>query len=182
MGRLTIEIVSTVNTVAAASAENEGQESKIIKEPNQPGLKKKTELTGGKFATVAMMGYAKRAAIRNVMKGASFEISGISKQTGNSALQDKVAREHELKMDNVGVAKSAGAGALLGLKFGPKGAVIGGIIGLGVGFASRQVERENRYNERRRAYEFAGFKFDSARSINLERAGVTLHSGRLHQF
>ena len=68
-----------------------------------------------------------------VSAGVNFAISGVGMTTGNSALQDTIAREQEKVQESVNMAKGilggAASGVVMGASFGPIGALVGGVGG-----------------------------------------------------
>ncbi len=121
-----------------------------------------------------------------VSAGVNFAISGVGMTTGNSALQDTIAREQEKVQESVNMAKGilggAASGVVMGASFGPIGALVGGVGGAIFGGIKAETDKQRKYEERRREYEFESWKFDTARAVSLQRAGVTAGGGRLHQY
>lgn len=121
-----------------------------------------------------------------VSAGVNFAISGVGMTTGNSALQDTIAREQEKVQESVNMAKGilggAASGVVMGASFGPIGALVGGVGGAIFGGIKAETDKQRKYEERRREYEFEAWKFDTARAVSLQRAGVTAGGGRLHQY
>ena len=121
-----------------------------------------------------------------VSAGVNFAISGVGMTTGNSALQDTIAREQEKVQESVNMAKGilggAASGVVMGASFGPIGALVGGGGGAIFGGIKAETDKQRKYEERRREYEFESWKFDTARAVSLQRAGVTAGGGRLHQY
>ena len=121
-----------------------------------------------------------------VSAGVNFAISGVGRTTGNSALQDTIAREEEKVQESVNMAKGilggAASGVVMGASFGPIGALVGGVGGAIFGGIKAETDKQRKYEERRREYEFEAWKFDTARAVSLQRAGVTAGGGRLHQY
>ncbi len=141
---------------------------------------KKGLAVAGTIITVA------QEALGQISASVDFAISGVGMTTGNSALQDRVAREQEQVQETVqmakGIAGGAAAGAVMGAAFGPVGAIVGGIGGALFGGVTAEMDKERKYEERRREYEYEAWKLDTARAVNLKRSGVTIGNGRLHQY
>ncbi|MCM1232823.1 MAG: hypothetical protein NC184_05710 [Roseburia sp.] len=121
-----------------------------------------------------------------VSASVNFAVSGVGMTTGDSSLQERIAREQEKVQETVSMAKSivggAAAGAIMGAAFGPVGAIVGAVGGAIFGGVSTEIDKERKYEERRREYEYDAWKLDTARAVNLSRSGVTIGNGRLHQF
>lgn len=116
-------------------------------------------------------------SVINIISNANeFYISGIGMDTGNSSLQSRIDREME-KVDDVvnvitGTFSGTGAGAIAGFKIGgPIGAGIGAVVGTVAGALSSETNRQNKYAKRERDYQYSQYKFDTARSIAMYRAG-----------
>ena len=81
-----------------------------------------------------------------------------------------------------GILGGAASGVVMGASFGPIGALVGGVGGAIFGGIKAETDKQRKYEERRREYEFESWKFDTARAVSLQRAGVTAGGGRLHQY
>lgn len=124
--------------------------------------------------------------INQISASVSFAISGVAMTTGDSSLQERISREQEQVQETVqmvkGIVGGAAAGAIMGAAFGPVGALVGAIGGAIFGGVSTEIDKERKYEERRREYEYSAWKLDTARAVTLQRSGVTIGSGRLHQY
>lgn len=145
------------------------------------------EFAGAKGVAVAGAVIAvAQQVLGQISAGVNFAISGVGMTTGNSALQDTIAREQEKIQESVnmvkGVMGGAAAGAVMGAAFGPIGALVGGVGGAVFGGIKAEIDKQRKYEERRREYEFEAWKFDTARTVSLQRAGITVGGGRLHQY
>ena len=145
------------------------------------------EFAGAKGVAVAggVIAVAQQV-LGQVSAGVNFAISGVGMTTGNSALQDTIAREQEKVQESINMVKGtlggAAAGAVMGAAFGPVGMLVGGLGGAIFGGIKTETDKQRKYEERRREYEFAAWKFDTALAVSLQRAGVTANGGRLHQY
>ena len=145
------------------------------------------DLAGAKGLAVAgAVITVSQQVLGQVSASVNFAISGIGMTTGDSALQERVAREQEKVQESVQMAKGilggAAAGAVMGAAFGPVGMLVGAVGGAIFGGVTTEIDKERKYEERRREYEYDAWKLDTARAVNLQRSGVTIGNGRLHQY
>ncbi len=198
MKKLIIEIEQTTSGASKKRSADESEEndaypkkvkSIVGKLKNPVGAIQTTieDFAGAKGTAVAgaVVSVAQQA-LGQISASVNFAISGVGMTTGDSALQDRIAREQEQLQETISMAKgvTGGAtnGAIIGSAFGPVGTFVGMIGGAIFGGISAEAEKERKYEERRRDYEYSAWKFDTARAVNLQRAGVAIGNGRLHQY
>ena len=123
------------------------------------------------FAIDAGLGLAQQM-VRSYI---NFRISDIGRRHGDSNYQARVQRQIERITDPMNIGRAAITGAAAGAMFGPKGMIIGAVVGaassaIGIGF--RQAGRQ-------RAYAHQMFEANNSQAYGLARANFSAHTGRL---
>lgn len=197
MKKLVIELKQTLGNSSKkgnddAEEKNDFQsevKDKVNKLSNPVGAIKSSieDFAGAKGLAVAgAVITVSQQVLGQVSASVNFAISSIGMTTGDSALQERVSREQEKVQEYVQMAKGilggAATGAVMGAAFGPVGMLVGSVGGAVFGGVTTEIDKERKYEERRREYEYDAWKLDTARSVNLQRSGVTVGNGRLHQY
>lgn len=198
MKKLVIEIKQTGGSSDKKNSIDESEDKDAFQKEVKEGVGKLSNPIGALKSEINEFAGAQGVAVAGaviavaqqvlgqISAGVNFAISGVGMMTGNSALQDTIAREQEKVQESVSMAKGilggAAAGAVMGAAFGPIGAIVGGVGGAIFGGLKAETDKQRKYEERRREYEFEAWKFDTARAVSLQRAGVTVGGGRLHQY
>lgn len=198
MKKLVIEIKQTTSSSGNKSNTSEAEEKDEFQDTVKDNVGKLSNPVGAIKSSIEDFAGAKGLAVAGavitvaqktidqISASVNFAISGVGMTTGDSSLQERIAREQEKVQETVTMAKSvvggAAAGAVMGAAFGPVGMIVGAIGGAIFGGVSAEIDKERTYEERRREYEYEAWKLDTARAVNLQRSGVTIGNGRLHQY
>lgn len=198
MKKLVIEVKQTSGNSSKKGNADDAEEKDDFQAEVKDKVKKLSNPVGAIKSSIEDFAGAKGLAVAGavitvsqqvlgqVSASVNFAISGIGMTTGDSALQERVAREQEKVQESVQMAKGvlggAAAGAVMGAAFGPVGMLVGAVGGAIFGGVTTDIDKERKYEERRREYEYDAWKLDTARAVNLQRSGVTISNGRLHQY
>lgn len=107
--------------------------------------------------------------------GVNYAAGGIAYRNGDTAQQEAVQRNLEIVEESVGLLASVGIGVTYGVRGGPVGMIIGGVLALATTATSLGVKYAGKYRE----YNVKVFKEENAIEYRRARANLSLTTGRL---
>ena len=105
----------------------------------------------------------------------SYYIGGLGYSNGDEAYQDIVSRRVEVFQDKLNAAQNIA----MGMGYGAVGGVPGMILGGALAAVSSQISWIQKYETRKRDYNFKVFKENNAIEYKRARAQINLTTGRL---